>query len=240
LAHWAYKNGMRTAYAVYQDYGPGIDAAAQFQKTFVGDGGKMLGEARIPVTNVDFSAYIQRIKDVKPDTVFVFLNNNGGAVPFLRGCEQAGVQKAGIKIVATGDLVDENYLPAIGDAALGLITAFHYSAIHPSPANKRFTADFNKVAGGQFVVDFGAVQAYDVMDAAYKVLTAQNGNIDPDKTMELVKGMKLDSPRGPMIIDPQTRDPIENVYLRRTEKRGGMLVNVEFETIPMVKDPNES
>jgi branched-chain amino acid transport system substrate-binding protein len=158
----------------------------------------------------------------------------------LRGCRTAGVDKLGIKLLATGDIVDEPIVNVAGDAALGMITTFNYSSAHSSNLNRQFVADVQEALGSKDYPNFNACQAYDVLHAVYTVAKAQNGNIDPDKTMEIVKGMKLDSPRGPMIIDPLTRDPIENVYLRKTEKRKGVLVNVEFETISMVKDPNES
>jgi branched-chain amino acid transport system substrate-binding protein len=240
LAQWALKDGIKTAYVVFQDYGPGIDAGQTFEKTFIAGGGKILGEARVPVSNQEYSAYIQRAKDTKPQALYVFLNNGGGSVAFLHGCQAAGYGRAGIKILAAGALVDEDYLPIIGDAADGLITSLNYSTDHDSALNHQFVKDFAKVTSGSVVPDFGSVAAYDVMAAIYKVVQAQNGVLDPDKTMELVKELKFESPRGPIAIDPQTRDLIQNIYIRRTVKRHGSYVNVEFVTIPMVRDPNES
>jgi branched-chain amino acid transport system substrate-binding protein len=241
LAEWALKAGIKTAYVVFQDYGPGIDAGQTFEKTFLAGGGKILGEARVPVTNQEFSAYIQRAKDTKPQALYVFLNNGGGSVAFLHGCQSAGYGRAGIKILAAGALVDENYLPIIGEAASGLITSLNYSTDHNSALNRQFVQTFAKVTGnGPIVPDFSSAAAFDAMAAIYKVVAAQNGVLDPDKTMELVKGLKFESPRGPIAIDPQTRDLIQNIYIRRTIKRHGSFVNVEFETIPMVRDPNES
>jgi branched-chain amino acid transport system substrate-binding protein len=241
LAQWALRTGIKTAYVVFQDYGPGIDAGLTFEKTFKEGGGQILGESRVPVSNQEYAAYIQRAKDAKPQALYVFLNNGGGSVAFLHGCQAAGLGRAGIKILAAGALVDEDYLPVIGDAADGLITSLNYSTDHDSALNHQFVKTFAKVTGnGPIVPDFGSAAAFDVMAAIYKVVAAQNGVVDPDKTMELVKGMKFESPRGPIMIDPQTRDLIQNIYIRRTIKRHGVYVNVEFETIPMVKDPNES
>jgi branched-chain amino acid transport system substrate-binding protein len=193
------------------------------------------------VSNQEYSAYIQRAKDTQPQALYVFLNNGGGSVAFLHGCQAAGYGRAGIKILAAGALVDEDYLPVIGDAADGLITSLNYSTDHDSALNRQFVQTFAKVTGnGSIVPDFSSAAAFDVMAAIYKVVAAQNGALDPDKTMELVKGLKFESPRGPIMIDPQTRDLIQNIYIRRTIKRHGSFVNVEFETIPMVRDPNES
>jgi branched-chain amino acid transport system substrate-binding protein len=239
FARWAVVNGYKTAYAVYQNYGPGIDAGAAFEKTFTQYGGQMLGEVRIPVNNPDFSAYIQRVKDAKPDVMFVFINASGGGAVFLKACQAAGLEKAGTKIIATGDIVDEPILPVAGDAALGVVTTFDYSSTHDSNLNRRFIHDFQATIGDNELPNFNAVQTYDVMQAVYKVIAAQNGHIDPDRTMELVKGMKFESPRGPIMIDPATRDIVQNVYFRRTEKRDGRYQNVEFTSIPMVRDPNE-
>jgi branched-chain amino acid transport system substrate-binding protein len=240
FAKWAITQGVKTSYAVYQDYGPGIDAGAAWEKTFVAAGGQMLGEARIPLANPDFSAFIQRIKDAKPDAAFIFLNATGGGADFLRGCKTAGIDKAGIKLFATGDIVDEPIVNVAGDAALGMITTFIYSSTHKSALNRQFVADVQAVLGTKDLPNFDACQTYDVMHAVYTVAKAQNGNIDPDRTMEIVKGMHFESPRGPILIDPATRDIVQNVYLRRTDRVDGLLRNVEFSQIPMVHDPNET
>jgi branched-chain amino acid transport system substrate-binding protein len=239
LAQWALKSGIKTAYVVFQDYGPGIDAGQTFEKTFLAGGGKILGESRVPVSNQEYAAYIQRAKDTKPQALYVFLNNGGGSVAFLRGCQAAGYGRAGIKILASGAIVDEDYLPVIGEAADGIITSLNYSTDHDSALNRQFVRDFAKVTNNSIAPDFGSVAAYDVMAAIYKVVQAQNGVLDPDKTMELVRNLKFESPRGPIAIDPQTRDLIQNIYIRRTIKRRGSYVNAEFETIPMVRDPNQ-
>jgi branched-chain amino acid transport system substrate-binding protein len=229
----------KTGYAIFQDYGPGIDAGTAFEKTFTASGGTMVGESRIPVDSKDFTAYIQKVKDAKPDVMFLFINATGGGVDFIKALKTAGIDKTTIRFLATGDLVDEAILPTEGDTALGITTTFTYSAMHDSAMNRQFIKDFEAAYGSDQLPTFQAVQAYDAMAAAYKVLEAQKGVIDPDKTMEILKGAKWESPRGPIEVDPSTRDLIQNVYFRKVERRNGVLGNYEFETIPMVKDPNE-
>jgi branched-chain amino acid transport system substrate-binding protein len=240
FAKWAITQGVKTSFAVFQDYGPGIDAGQAWEKTFSASGGQMLGEARIPITNPDFSAFIQRIKDAKPDAAFIFLNATGGGAEFLRGCRTAGFDKMGIKLLATGDIVDEPIVNVAGDAALGMITTFDYSSTHNSNLNRQFVADVQEALGSKDYPNFNACQARDALHAVYTVAKAQSGKIDPDKTMEIVKGMRFESPRGPILIDPATRDIVQNVYFRRTTKVNGLLRNVEFSQIPMVRDPNET
>ena len=239
FANFAYKGGAKTMYAVFQDYGPGIDAGTTFEKTFTAAGGKVLGESRMPLDTKDFSAYIQKVKDAKPDVMFLFINATGGGVDFIKALKSSGFDKTGIKFLATGDLVDEAILPVEGDTALGITTTFDYSAMHDSKTNRDFITAFKAAYGSDQLPTFEAVQAYDAIAAAYKVLEAQKGAIDPDKTMDLVRGMKFESPRGPIEIDAQTRDIIQNVYFRKVERKNGLLGNYEFSNTPMVKDPNE-
>jgi branched-chain amino acid transport system substrate-binding protein len=240
FAKWAYEGGAKTAYAVFQDYGPGLDAGAAFQKTFSALGGKMLGESRIPVGAKDFTAYIQKVKDAKPDVMFLFLNASGGGIDFIKALHTEGFEKTGIKFLATGDLVDEALLPVESDTALGIVTTFTYSAMHDSKLNQEFIKAFKTAYGSNQLPTFEAVQAYDALAAAYKVLQAQNGVIDADRTMQLVKGMKFESPRGPIEIDAGTRDIIQDVYFRKVERKNGQLGNYEFDRTPPYKDPNEA
>jgi branched-chain amino acid transport system substrate-binding protein len=238
LAKFAYqKSGIRSVYALYANYGPGIDAGNNFAKTFTAEGGKMVGEDKVPVENVEFASYMQRIRDAKPDALFVFLPAGLQTINLFKAFTDAGL-KGKVKLISTGDIVDENNIDAIGEEALGTINSFAYSEQHDSALNHEFVAAFHK-ANPRIRPDFTGVQAYDVLNAIYHVVAAQNGNVDPEKTMELLRGWSWESPRGPMQLDPVTRDPIENVYIRRVERRGGHLVNSEFETAPMVKDPNE-
>ncbi len=238
LAKYAYKSGMRNMYVVFMDYGPGIDSGQTFENAFIAEGGKVAGEIRVPVTVTDFSAYLQRVKDAKPDGMYIFLNAGGSGTTFLKQAKSQGFDKAGIKIFCSGDLVTEQALPAIGDAAVGVISTMNYSGTHNSKMNRDFVKAFMAQSGG-LPPTFGGVGTYDAFTAMYKVLEAQKGQIDPDRTMELVKQLKFESPRGPIAIDPDTRDIIQNVYIRRTELKGGQLVNTEIDTYPMVKDPSE-
>ena len=241
FAKWAFNyQHAKTAYAVFQDYGPGIDAGTTFEKTFTAAGGKVLGESRMPVDTKDFSAYIQKVKDAKPDVMFLFINATGGGVDFIKALKTAGFDRTGIKFLATGDLVDEAILPTEGDTALGIVTTFDYSAMHDSAMNREFIKAFKAAYGSDQLPTFEAVQAYDAIAAAYKVLIAQKGHIDPDKTMEIVKSMRFESPRGLIQIDPATRDIIQNVYFRKVERRNGQLGNYEFDRYLAVKDPNET
>ncbi len=237
FAQWAYKGGAKTAYAVFQDYGPGIDAGTTFEKTFEAAGGKMLGESRIPVGSQDFTAYIQKVKDAKPDVMFLFINASGGGISFIKALRSAGLGST--KFLATGDLTDEALLPTEADSALGITTTYTYSAVHDSALNRQFVKDFKVAYGSDQFPTFIAVQAYDALAAAYKVIEAQKGTIDFDKSIDIVKTLKFESPRGPVEIDPATRDLIQTVYFRKVERRNGVLGNYEFESFPLARDPIE-
>jgi branched-chain amino acid transport system substrate-binding protein len=239
FGRWAAKTQGNTAYALYQDYGPGIDAGTTFERAFKDAGGTLLGEARIPVDNRDFTAYIQRAKDAKPKVLYAFINATGGGIEFLRAIKTSGIEAGGTKILVNGALVNEAILPAEGDAALGVISTSDYTSTHVSPLNRMFVKDFKAAYGADQSPSFIAVAAYDAIAAAYKVIEAQHGTLDPDKTMDIVKTLKFESPRGPIAIDPATRDIILNAYFMRTERRNGVLGNYEFSTTPMVKDPLE-
>lgn len=238
LAQYAYKSGMRNMYVVFMDYGPGIDSGQTFENTFTAAGGKIAGEIRVPVSAEDFAAYIQRVKDAHPDGVYIFLNASGQGTTFLKQAYTAGLNKAGIKIFCSGDLLTEQVLPAIGDAAVGVISSMNYSGTHNSKMNRDFVAAFKTQSGG-LPPTFGGVGVYDAFTAMYKVIDALHGQLDPDKVMDVVKTLKFESPRGPIAIDPDTRDIVQNVYIRRTEMKGGQLVNTEIDTYPMFKDPTE-
>jgi branched-chain amino acid transport system substrate-binding protein len=237
LAEWAVKNGIKSVYSLVLDYSAGLDAASSFQTAFTAGGGKVVGELHVPQNSPDFSAYIQRIKDAKPQAVFAFLSVSGG--PFLKAWDAAGGPATGIKILATGDLTNETLLPADGDSALGVITAMNYSASHDSELNRKVTADMHAADPSVDVPDFASVAMYDALHAIYTVVESQPGNIDPNKTMQIVRGMKFESPRGPIEIDPQTREIVQNIYIRRVEKRDGKLINREFAVVPQVHDPVE-
>jgi len=239
MATWAVKNNVKRVVTLVADYGPGIDAETAFKTNFVGGGGQVLESIRVPLRNPEFAPYIQRIKDAKPEAVFIFVPAGEQGIAFMKGYRERGLADAGIKVIATGDLTDDHVLPAMGDAVLGVITSFHYSAAHDSPENKAFLksfADANPNAGRP---NFMAVAAYDGMHAIYEVSKKLNGKIDGDKAMAVLKGMKINSPRGPILIDPATRDVIQNVYIRKVEKRGNDVYNIEFDKFADVKDPGK-
>jgi branched-chain amino acid transport system substrate-binding protein len=240
LAQWALKNGIKQVYTVVADYGPGIDAETQFTKTFKEGGGEIVGSVRTPLQSPDFSAATQRVKDVKPQAVFVFLPAGQQGISFMKSFNERGLSEAGIKLIATGDITDDHVLEAMGEPTLGMITAFHYSAAHKSPENDAFlkayaAANDAKVGAPNFM----AAAGYDTMHVIYEVAKKLNGNIDGDKAMAAIKGMKWTSPRGPVMIDPDTRDIEQTVYIRKVEKVNGKLANVEFDKIPDVKDPGK-
>jgi len=240
LAQWALKNGIKQVYTVVADYGPGIDAETQFTKTFKAGGGQIVGSVRTPLQNPDFSAAVQRVKDAKPQAVFVFLPAGEQGVGFVKSFNERGLGEAGIKMIATGDITDDHVLAAMGDPTLGMITAFHYSSAHDSPENaaflKAYAAANDAKAGAP---NFMAAAGYDTMHVIYEVSKKLNGDIDGDKAMAAIKGMKWMSPRGPVEIDPATRDIDQTVYIRKVEKVNGKLANVEFDKIPDVKDPGK-
>jgi branched-chain amino acid transport system substrate-binding protein len=238
LGAWAAKNGIKKVFSAVTDYGPGIDAEAAFTKGFTDAGGQMVGSVHMPLQNPDYVPFMQRAKDAAPDAVFVFVPGGKDATALMKAFGDLGLKAAGIKLIGTGDITTDEELPNMGDAALGVVTAFHYSAAATRPANQAFVKAYKAEFGADQEPAFEVVGAYDGMAAIFHAIIAQNGKIDPDKTMELLKGWKDDaSPRGPIMIDPQTRDIVQNEYLRRIEKVNGQLANVEFETIPMVKDP---
>ena len=238
LATWAIRNGITKVYTLVSDFGPGIDAKTQFKKTFTAAGGQIVGEVRTPMRNPEFAPFLQRMKDARPQAVFVFLPAGEQAVGFMKGFAERELDKAGIKLIATGDVTEDGVIEAMGDAPLGVITTQHYSVAHDSPQNRTFLKAYAEVAGTAQRANFMAVGAWDGMAAIYEVARRLGGKIDGDKAMEVLKGMKIDSPRGPVVIDPATRDPIETIYVRRVERlKDGKLYNVEFDQFPNVKDP---
>ncbi len=250
IAEWAAKNKLKKVYTLVSDYGPGNDAEATFKKVFTAHGGEVVGSVKVPLKNPEFSPFIQRIKDAKPEAVFIFVPAGEASVAFMKAFAERGLAAAGIKLIGTGDLTDDDVLPAMGDPALGVITTHHYSAAHKSPENDAFKKAFAAVAGPDARGSFMAVGGFDGMQVIYEVIAKlakpgkpeakSEAQIDGDQAMQVIKGMAIKSPRGPISIDPATRDVIQNVYVRKVEKVGGKLFNVELETIPNVKDPGKS
>jgi len=237
LGAWAsrkYKN----AYIAVSDFAPGHDSEAGFERGFTEGGGKIVGKVRMPVANPDFVPFMQRAKDARPDVVFAFVPAGRQATQIMKAYSDLGLDKAGVKFIGPGDITTDEELPNMGDVALGVITMHHYSAAATRPANKSFIAAWKKEYGEKSWPSFMSVGAWDAMDAIYHVIREQKGKIDADRTMALVKKYKNpNSPRGPIAIDPETRDIVQNEYMREVKKVGGLLANVEFETFPQVKDP---
>jgi branched-chain amino acid transport system substrate-binding protein len=239
LAEWAAKNGVKQVYTMVSDYGPGHDAEAAFQKAFKAAGGTIVGEVRTPLRSPDFSAYVQRVKDANPQAVFLFVPSGEQPVQIMKTMAERGVTGSGIKILATGDVTDDGVLQSMGDAALGIITSHHYSYAHNSKLNQEYVKAF-AAEYGDFRPDFLSVGGYDGMAAIYEVAKRLDGKIDADKAMGVLKGLKLESPRGPIEIDAETRDVVQTVYIRKVVKHGdGKLVNEEFDKVEHVKDPGK-
>jgi branched-chain amino acid transport system substrate-binding protein len=235
---WAAKKYKR-AYIAVTDYGPGLDSEAAFEKAFTEGGGQIVGKVRIPLANPDFVPFMQRARDAKPDVLFAFVPAGAQATQIMKAYGELGLAKAGIKFIGPGDLTPDDELPNMGDVPIGVYTVHHYSAAATRDANKAFIAAWKKEYGAKSVPSFMAVGGWDGMDAIFHVIRGQKGKLDPDETMLLLRGYKNpNSPRGPISIDPVTRDIVQNEYLREVRKVGGQLANVEIETIATaVKDP---
>jgi branched-chain amino acid transport system substrate-binding protein len=238
IGKWAAAQGWKTAYTAVSDFIPGHDSEAAFTKAFTDAGGKMVGAVRFPPSNPDFVPFVQRIKDAKPDVAFLWVPAQQQAIAMIKAVRDLGLREAGIAIASVQDLLPDEGLPAMGDTPLGLITSGTYSIAGTRPANKAFLTAWKQAYGEASIPDFLSVDAYDAMSAIFDLVKATNGKFTADEAMAFFKNWKkADSPRGPIAIDPDTRDIIQNVYIRRTEKQNGQLVNAEIETIPMVKDP---
>ena len=235
MAEWAFKNGIKKVVTMVSDFGPGIDAEKSFSEKFKADGGMIVESLRTPLRGPDFSPVLQKAADSKPDALFVFLPSGQGA-QFVKQFVERGLDKSGIKLIATGDVTDDDQLNGMGDVVMGVINAHNYSANHPSDMNKKYVEAFKKANGG-LRPNFMSVGGYDGMALIYGALKKTNGDTNGEKLVAAMKGMAWESPRGPISIDPDTRDIIQNIYIRKVDKVGGELYNVEFATIPNVKDP---
>ena len=238
LADWAPKNGIKKVVTLVSDYGPGIDAEKYFKERLQFNGGQVVDSLRVPLRNPDFAPFLQKVRDIKPDALFVFVPSGAGAAVMKQFVER-GMDKAGIRMIGTGDVTDDDQLNDIGDGALGVVTSHHYSAAHPSAANKKFVEAFGKANKG-LRPNFMAVGGYDGMRVIYEALKKTGGKGDGDALLAAMKGQIFESPRGPVYIDAQTRDIVQNVYLRKVERKDGQLYNVEFDVIKDVKDPGKT
>jgi branched-chain amino acid transport system substrate-binding protein len=240
MGDWAIKNGIKKVATLVADYGPGIDAEAAFKKTFTAGGGEIVDAIRVPLKNPEFSAFVQKIKDAHPDAVFVFVPAGEQPIAFMKSFHERGLAEAGIKIIATGDLTDDHTLQTIGDPALGVVTTFHYSLAHDSPENAAFLKAYLEANGAEAgPANFMSVAAYDGMAAIFDVERKLGGAMDADKALAILKGFTAQSPRGPIAIDPETRDIVQTVYVRRVDKVGSELRNVELSQFANVKDPGK-
>jgi branched-chain amino acid transport system substrate-binding protein len=233
---WAFKNGTKKSYTLASDYGPGHDCEGAFSGAFKTAGGEVTGAVRMPVANPDFSAFVQRAKDLNPESIFVFVPAGAQPAALGKAFAERGLNPKVTKIMGTGEVTDDSALKNIGDSAVGILTAWHYDHNHDSKMNKDFVAAFTKEFGG-VNPNFLAVGGYDGMHLIYEALKKTGGKTDGDALVNAAKGMKWESPRGPISIDPETRDIIQNVYIRRVEKIGNELRNVEFAKVENVKDP---
>jgi branched-chain amino acid transport system substrate-binding protein len=239
MATWAVMNDIKRVYTLVSDFAPGIDAETAFKKELEARGGVVVDSVRTPLRNPDFSPYIQRIKDAKPQAVFVFVPAGEQSIAFMKAFDERGLAKEGIRVIGPGDVTDDDVLNAIGEPVVGVITSHHYSADHDSRENKAFVKAFGEAQKELKRPNFMAVGGYDGMAAIAEVVTKLGNKIDGDRAMEILKNIKLMSPRGPIAIDPATRDIVQTVYIRRVEKRGGEYWNVEFDKLKDVKDPGK-
>ena len=235
---WAAKGGTKKCYTMVTDYGPGHDSEAAFQRAFKEGGGEIVGSVRFPVANPDFSAFVQRAKDMNLECIYIFIP--GGAQPAALGKAMAerGIDPTKTKILASGEATSEQALKSMGDAGLGIISAWHYDYKSDAPRNVEFVKLFNEMHGRN--PDFFSIGGYDGMHAIYEALKRADGKTDGESLITAAKGMTWDSPRGPMSIDPETRDVVQTIYIRRVQKVGGELVNVPFDKIEKAKDPTRA
>jgi branched-chain amino acid transport system substrate-binding protein len=235
---WASQNGIKKVVTLVSDYGPGIDAEKWFTKEFKAKGGEIVEAVRVPLQNPDFAPFLQRVRDAKPDAVFVFLPSGVGAL-FMKQFSDRGLPEAGIKLIATGDVTDDDILNSMGKPALGTITGHFYATAHDSPENKAYVEAFKKGNNGMRP-NFMSVGGYDGMALIYNALEKTKGDATGPAFMEAVKGLSWTSPRGPVSIDPETRDIIQNIYIREVRDVDGEFHNVEIQTFANLKDPEKA
>ena len=239
MGDWAPRNGMKRVVTLVSDYGPGIDAERYFKERMQLNSAQVVESLRVPLRNPDFAPFLQKVRDLKPDALFVFVPSGAGAAVMKQFLER-GMDKAGIKLIGTGDLTDDDQLNDMGEGALGVVTAHHYSAAHPSALNKKFVEAFKKANNG-LRPNFMAVGGYDGMRVIYEALkNTKGGQGGGEAMLAAMKGQIFESPRGQIFIDAQTRDVVHNIYLRKVEKKDGQLYNVEFDVIKDMKDPGKA
>jgi branched-chain amino acid transport system substrate-binding protein len=234
----AKKMGIKTAAIAYSNYAPGKDSTNAFREAFEAAGGKIVADVPMPFPNMpDFTPFMQKIKDVKPDAIYVFVPAGKWATGIMKTYADIGMREAGIKLIGPGDITQDTELPNMGDVPLGVVTVHHYSAAATRPENVQFVKAYKETHGKDSEPDFLVEQGYAAMAAIYHVVEASKGKVTTDTFLKALEGWKFNAPRGPIMIDPQTRDIVDNQYVREVKKVNGKLANVEFDTIPMVKDP---
>jgi len=236
MAEWSNKNGIKKVMTLVADYGPGIDAEKFYADRVTLNGGTVIDKLRTPLRAPDFAPMLQKVRDGKPDALFVFLPSGQGA-QFMKQFAERGLDKSGIRLIGTGEITDDDQLADIGDVALGIVTAHHYSAAHPSAVNKKYVADF--MAMHKFRPNFMSVGGWDGMRLITKALEATKG-AGGEALINAMKGQVWESPRGQMYIDAQTREVVHDMYIRKVEKRDGQLWNIEFDSIKALKDPGKT
>jgi branched-chain amino acid transport system substrate-binding protein len=234
LADWAAKNNIKKVVSLVTDFGPGVDSEKYFTERFILNSGVVLEKLRVPLRNPDYAPFLQKVRDAKPDALFAFVPSGAGTA-LMKQFSERGLDKAGIRVIGEGSVTDDDILNGMGDVALGVVTAHHYSASHNSPMNKKFVEAFGKANNG-LRPNFMAIGGYDGMRVILEAAKVTKGG-SGDALLAAMKGQVFESPRGPMYIDAQTRDVVQNVYIRKVEKVGGKLYNQEFVTIKDVKDP---
>ncbi|MGD0023719.1 MAG: ABC transporter substrate-binding protein [Xanthobacteraceae bacterium] len=238
IADWAVRNGSKKALTLVSDYAPGVDAETFFKARFMAGGGQIIDSLRVPLMNPDYAPVLQRARDSNPDTLFVFMPA-GLAGVFVRQFVERGLDKTAIRLIGPPDLTDDDELNGMGDSMIGVVSSGNYSASHPSPMNQAYVAAF-KAANNGLRPNFISVGGYDGMHLVYEAMRKTNGSTNGDALVDAMKGMSWESPRGPISIDPQTRDIVQNIYIRRVEKVNGELYNMEFATIEAMKDPGKA
>jgi branched-chain amino acid transport system substrate-binding protein len=238
MGKWAAENGIRRVFTLVSDYAPGIDAEDAFARGFTESGGTIVGTIRAPLRSPDYVPFLERVRREKPQALYAFNPGGPEATRFIKAYDDLGLAPGGIRLIGPAAIVPDDELKNMGDAALGVVSSSHYSASADRPANKTFVSEWKKAYGADSIPSFFAIGGWDGMAAIVEVIRRQNGELTTERSREVLNNYRNpDSPRGPMEIDPATRDVVHNIYIRRVEKVDGVLQNVEFATIPMVKDP---
>jgi branched-chain amino acid transport system substrate-binding protein len=238
LGTWAAANGLTRASTIVSDYAAGVDAEDAFAAGFKEAGGQIVSSIRAPLRTADYVPFLERVRREKPQAVYGFNPGGPEATRFIKAYHDLGLAAAGIQLIGPNAIVPDDELKNMGEAAINVISASHYSAAGDRPANRTFVSEWKKAYGQDTVPNYFAVGGWDGMAAIFEVIRAQNGELDPARSREILANWSNpDSPRGPMRIDPETRDVIQNIYIRRVQQVDGELRNVEFATIPDVKDP---